>query len=154
MKVPLAAVSVSPPKSRQVQSAKKLPNSANKKSRSPVPRPSYTQTFYRNEELEEKTAAIQREYDALLGELLENRQNTNLRGKDDGFYRVMNDYIKEYTGEPGLFNHNMRKHTSPTKRLISMKDTDRFLLLIHTVHLIQIKKDIPTEIHLDWFMMM
>jgi hypothetical protein len=35
----------------------------------------------------------------------------------------MNDYIKEYTGEPGFFNHNMRKHTSPTKRLISMKNT-------------------------------
>ena len=123
MKVPLAGVSVSPPKSRQIQSAKKLANTAGKKSRSPIPRPSYAQTFYRNEELEEKTAAIQREYDALLGELLENRQNTNLRVKDDGFYRVMNDYIKEYTGEPGLFNHNMRKHRSPTKRLISMKNT-------------------------------
>jgi hypothetical protein len=73
LKVPLAAVSVSPPKSRQVQSAKKFSNSAQKKSRSPVPRPNYTQAFYRNEDLEEKTAAIQREYDALLNELLENR---------------------------------------------------------------------------------
>ena len=123
MKVPLASVSVSPPKSRQVQSAKKLPNSASKKSRSPIPRPSYTQSNYRNEELENKTEAIQREYDALLNELLENRQATNIRGKDEGFYRVMNDYIKEYTGEPGFFNHNLRKHTSPTKRLISMKNT-------------------------------
>jgi hypothetical protein len=35
----------------------------------------------------------------------------------------MNDYIKEYTGEPGFFGNNMRKHRSPTKRLISMKNT-------------------------------
>jgi hypothetical protein len=35
----------------------------------------------------------------------------------------MNDYIREYTGEPGFFGNHMRKHTSPTKRLISMKNT-------------------------------
>lgn len=35
----------------------------------------------------------------------------------------MNDYIKEYHGEPGFFGNHIRKHSSPTKRLISMKNT-------------------------------
>lgn len=36
----------------------------------------------------------------------------------------MNDYLKEYTGTQAGFPENrLRKHTSPTKRLISMKNT-------------------------------
>jgi hypothetical protein len=36
----------------------------------------------------------------------------------------MNDYIKEYTGKNvGFPDNHIRKHASPTKRLISMKNT-------------------------------
>lgn len=53
---------------------------------------------YRNEALEHKTNLIQQEYDNLLNEMLQSRQQQAVRGDDDGFYWVMNDYIREYCG--------------------------------------------------------
>ena len=47
-----------------------------------------------------------------------------MRGDDDGFYWVMNDYIREYCGSrTGVAPPQLRKHASPTKRLIKMKNT-------------------------------
>jgi hypothetical protein len=35
----------------------------------------------------------------------------------------MNDYIREYVGASGLKSADLRKHASPTKRLIKHKNT-------------------------------
>jgi|LauGreDrversion4_2_1035121.scaffolds.fasta_scaffold213167_1 hypothetical protein len=78
----------------------------------------------RNEDLERKTAAVQREYDQLLNEMLSIRKQQSVKGDDDGFYWVMNDYIREYCGSrTGVAPPSLRKHASPTKRLIAMKNT-------------------------------
>lgn len=80
--------------------------------------------LFHNEELESKTAAIQREYDELLNEMLRNRTKQAVTGDDEGFYFVMNDYIREFTGsKSGAAPPTLRKHSSPTKRLIKMKNT-------------------------------
>lgn len=50
------------------------------------------------------------------------RQQQTLKGDDESFYWVMNNYIKEYEGIGGTPPY-MRKHASPTKRLINMKNT-------------------------------
>lgn len=55
--------------------------------------------------------------------MLESRKQKSFKGDDDGFYGVMNDYIREYGGSKGLIAPEMRKHASPTKRLISMKNS-------------------------------
>jgi hypothetical protein len=56
--------------------------------------------------------------------MLQSRQQQSVRGDDDGFYWVMNDYIREYTGSrTGVAPPSLRKHASPTKRLISLKNT-------------------------------
>jgi hypothetical protein len=55
--------------------------------------------------------------------MMEIRQQQTLRGNDDCFYWVMNDYLKEYVGTQGFESPSLRKHKSPTKRLISMKNT-------------------------------
>lgn len=54
--------------------------------------------------------------------MLRQRHSQSVKGDDDGFYWVMNDYIREYCGaRTGV--QAMRKHASPTKRLISHKNT-------------------------------
>ena len=89
-----------------------------------APKKSTKQTTYRNEDLEHRTAAIQEEYDQLLNEMLNTRQQKTVRGDDEGFYWVMNDYIREYCGSrTGVAPPSLRKHSSPTKRLISMKNS-------------------------------
>ncbi len=76
----------------------------------------------RNPELESSTAAIQKEYDNLLNDILKQRQAQSVKGDDDGFYWVINDYIRQFCGSrTGV--QAPRKHASPTKRLISHKNT-------------------------------
>jgi hypothetical protein len=50
--------------------------------------------------------------------MLANRGKQTVNGNDEGFYWVMNDYIQEIKG-----SRSPRKHSSPTKRLIKMKNS-------------------------------
>ena len=75
----------------------------------------------RNEVLERKTAAIQREYDHLLNEMLDMRHKMSFKGDDQGFYWAMNDYLREYGGS-SPHRRSAEKH-GPNHRLIQMKNT-------------------------------
>jgi hypothetical protein len=64
-----------------------------------------------NPELEEKTSAIQDEFERLMSEMAANRSKRDA----DNLYTV----IDEFHGK----GPNDSKHSSPTKRLISLKNT-------------------------------
>ena len=66
--------------------------------------------FY-NQDLEEKTAAIQDEFERLINEMMASRKERD----GDGFYQVMDQYYGRGPDD--------EKHASPTKRLIKMKNS-------------------------------
>ena len=73
---------------------------------------------FRNPELEAKTAQIQAEFEALLKEAgpagrISPRKGGHEDLKMDDFYQVMGSF----------YSSDMKKHKSPTKRLIKQKDT-------------------------------
>ena len=65
-----------------------------------------------NKELEQKTREVQSEFDRLMEDMMNNRHK---REAGDDFYDVMNEYYGR--GEDD------EKHASPTKRLISLKNS-------------------------------
>lgn len=66
---------------------------------------------FKNPELEHKTTAIQSEFDQLLDEMMNRRQNRDT----ENFYQVMNEFYGKGPDD--------EKHVSPTKRLISLKNS-------------------------------
>jgi len=65
---------------------------------------------FRNADLEEKTAALQAEFDALLG-ARQTSSKVEFIAKDESFYSTMSEF---YSGH--------KKHESPTRRLMNQMD--------------------------------
>lgn len=80
----------------------------------------FSQNKFRNYELEEKTASIQAEFDRILKTSKTTarnspRERSSLKDdlKMDEFYKIMGEF---YSGD-------VKRHKSPTKRLIQQKDS-------------------------------
>lgn len=67
--------------------------------------------MYQNKSLAEKTASIQQEFDQLMSEMLELRKDRD----PDGFYTLMQQMYGKGPDD--------ERHSSPTKRLISLKNS-------------------------------